>query len=223
MIRVLLPQDERRQQNDRDDERTNHDRLRPASRRTLDDAVEQSDQTDHGEHRAEQIELCGVLVPRFGDDDEGRDHSDDDDRNVDEKDGSPPEVFEQVTTCEWSDRDAESRHAGPECDCSGTFGRIPEHVGEDRQRRRHDERRPEALQRAEPDQRGCSSRPANSPTNRRRRSADRSRSTSCDRVDHRCCPRSAGSWRTRSCTRRRSTAVRLRTHSARAPVSGARR
>ena len=79
------------------------------------------------------------------------DDRDDDDRHVDEEDRSPPEVLEQVTAGDRADRHTDARDPRPDADGAAAFARR-EDVGEDRQRRRHDERGAEALDRARHDE-----------------------------------------------------------------------
>ena len=81
--------------------------------------------------------------------DDRQDH----DGDVDEKDRSPPEVLEQVAAGQRADHHPEAGHACPQRDRPRPLALIGEHVGDDRQRGRHDERRPETLYSTEQDQR----------------------------------------------------------------------
>ena len=65
---------------------------------------------------------------------------------------APPEVLEQEAAGDRAEADAEAGHAGPDADRLAPLGRVGEHVGDDRQRRRHDERAADAHERPGGDQ-----------------------------------------------------------------------
>ena len=76
-----------------------------------------------------------------------RRQGDDDDGHVDEEHRAPPEVAQQEAAEARADGGAEPGDAGPDGDGLGPLLRR-EHVGEDRQRGRHDEGAAEAHHRA---------------------------------------------------------------------------
>ena len=74
------------------------------------------------------------------------DEPDHDDRQVHEEDRAPVEVLEQEAAGDRTERVADARDRGPHADrLAPLLGR--EDVGDDRQRRRHDERAADAHER----------------------------------------------------------------------------
>ena len=68
----------------------------------------------------------------------------DDDRHVHDEHRAPPEVVEQESSGDGPERDRDTGDARPEPDRDRALTRVREHVRQDRQRRRHDERRADA-------------------------------------------------------------------------------
>ena len=89
---------------------------------------------------------------RFRNEQIAEDQAEDHDRHVDEEHRAPPEVGEQYAATDRADADAECGHAGPDPDGTAALARFGEHVGEHRQRRRHDERAADAHERTRRDQ-----------------------------------------------------------------------
>ncbi len=111
---------------------------RPPLVGALDDGVHEGAQADDRQAGADQVErlLLRVLRPR---DEPGAEHEGGDDhRHVDEEDRAPPEVLEQPAGGDGADGRATAGDAGPDRDGLRPFV-GGEDVGEDRQRRRHDE------------------------------------------------------------------------------------
>ena len=118
--------------------------------RTLDDPVEHGAEAHDRQGGADRVELFGVGVLRVRDQhpagDEGAQHEGD----VDEEDRSPPEVLEEEAAGHRADGGPGAGQAGPQGDGLGPLlGR--EDVGQDRQRRRHDQGGADAHDRPEGD------------------------------------------------------------------------
>ena len=83
---------------------------------------------------------------RRRDEEHAREQAEDHDRQVHEEDRAPVEVLEQEATGERPERDADAGGAGPHADRPTALLRR-EDVGDDRQRRRHDQRAADAHER----------------------------------------------------------------------------
>jgi hypothetical protein len=153
VVGTSLPDDERRQQRGADHERADDLDGSPATSGAFDDPEEQRDEADCREQGAEHVEAWRVLVARLGDEQHDRDDRDDADWHVDEEDRSPPVVLEQVAANQRADRDAQAGHSCPQCDRPRPLVVTVEDVRDDRERRRHDERRAETLHAAQEDER----------------------------------------------------------------------
>ena len=107
---------------------------------------------DDRQDRTHRVERARRRVLRVRHDHATRDQRDDHDGDVHQEDRAPPEMAEEPAADDGSDRDAQAGHAGPDADrAAALLGR--EHVREDRQGRRHDQRAADAHERPRADQR----------------------------------------------------------------------
>ena len=119
-------------------------RAHPAALGRLDDAVDERHQRADRQQRARQrrsgpgcgSRLSGTSRIAGGEGDERDGH-------VDEEDRGPVEVLEQQAAEERAEADADRGHAGPDADRLAAL-LAREDVGDDRQRRRHDQRAADA-------------------------------------------------------------------------------
>ena len=112
----------------------------------LDDAVHHQHQAGDGQQHAEVVDPARARVPRLGHEQQDRDHADRGERDVDQEDRAPPEVGEQQAADDRADGHADAHGGGPDADGPGPLPRV-EHVGDDRQRLRHDRRGAQAHRR----------------------------------------------------------------------------
>jgi hypothetical protein len=135
-VRFAIP--ERDPEDRRDRERADDDRVGPAGARRLDDRVDEGgDRTDR-EERTGEVEAGLRRVPALGHEDEAEAEGQQGDRDVEEEDGAPREVLDQEAADERAEADPEAGHAGPDRDrLRPLFAR--KHVGDDRERARHDQ------------------------------------------------------------------------------------
>ncbi len=124
----------------------------PAEVRALDDHVDERADPDDGEQSADVVEP--VAVARLGrrHEEQRAEDAEDGDRHVDEEAGVPAVLLQQRARDQGAGGDAEARGGGPDGDGLGPFG-AREGRGEQRERGRHDEGRPDAHQRARRDDR----------------------------------------------------------------------
>ena len=113
---------------------------RPALGRSFDDAVDQREQADDRQRPRRRGRAAGATGhATSGAGTHPRSRRDRDDRQVHEEDRAPVEVLEQESSADRPQRDADAGDRGPVGDrATPLFGR--EHVGDERQRARHDER-----------------------------------------------------------------------------------
>ena len=119
------------------DDRTPRPDVAEAVIATGDDAVDEADQADDRQYDAQEVESGPVRVTRFGDDPQDGDHSDHDDRYVDQENRAPPEVLQQGTADDRADGDTETDRTGPDTDRLATLARV-EDIRDDRQGGRQD-------------------------------------------------------------------------------------
>ena len=125
-----------------------------------------------------------------------------DERQVDPEHRAPLEVAQQQPAGDRADGDGEAGEAGPHGDGPAPLARVAEDVGEDRQRRRHDQRPADAHEGAAGDELRGGRR------QRRRHRADGEQDEAdlqarpCGRSGRSGCRWSAGGRRTRACRRR---------------------
>ena len=118
-------------------------RAQPSVAGALDDGVDERAQPDDRQQRTDGVERSRLPVLRLRHEHGPGAKCEHDDGQVDEEDRPPPVVLEQQPGGERADRRAGPRDARPDGDRLGPLaGR--EDVGEDRQGRRHDERRADA-------------------------------------------------------------------------------
>ncbi len=117
----------------------------PAVGRRLDDGVEQRGETDDRQDRAEGIEPRRRGILRCGDEHDAGDQTDDHDGHVHEEDRTPVEVLDEEAAGEGSEGAAQTGDAGPHADRPAAL-LGGEHVGDDRQGCRHDQRATDAHQ-----------------------------------------------------------------------------
>ena len=129
-----------------------HRRRRPALLRRLDDRPQDRAEADDRQDRADGVEPGLGRVLRLGDQEVAGDEADDHDGHVDEEDRAPPEVGEQGAAGDRAHAEAERRDAGPDADGLAALVGVAEDVGQDRERRRHDERAADAHDRPGDDQ-----------------------------------------------------------------------
>ena len=159
-------------------------RAQPAVVRALDDGVDERAEPDDRQHRADRVERRCRGVLRLRHEDPPGDEGDGDDRQVDEEHRAPPEVLEQQAGRDRSERRAGPGDAGPQGD---RLGPLPgrEHVGQDRQRRRHDERRADAHDRPGDDEHRRACRRGRRASSRRRTRRGRPAARPCGRSGRR--------------------------------------
>ena len=133
------------------------------------------------------------------------------DRDVDPEHRAPPEVLEQQPAGHRTDRHAEPGEAGPHGDRPAPLAGVTEDVGEDRQRRRHDQRPADAHERPAEDQLRRRVGHRRRDRAERRTRAARSAGRPCGRSGRSGCPSSAAGRRTRARRRRGSTGCRCST------------
>ena len=212
---VQLPQHEPDQHDHADRERTDTaGDVQPWLGR-FDDRPQQRGEPDDRQHGAERVERGADGSRESGMNRKPSTSAATHDRHVHEEHRAPPEVLEQKPPV-MGPRPMPSADTPAHTPMALARSlRVGEDVGEDRERRRHDERAADAHERT-----ACRS--ASWPTartprapSRRRRSRGRWRGRGSDRTGHRGCPRSAGGRRRRSCRRRRSTGAGWRTRPGR--------
>ena len=95
--------------------------------------------------------MTRLFGTRLADDPQTHDEAKDPDRDVDEEDGSPADVLNEVSAERRTQREGETRDAGPDSDrLRALVGR--ERHRQDRQRSRHEQRTADALEASERDQ-----------------------------------------------------------------------
>ena len=134
------------------DESDQHRRRRPTLARSFDDPEQDAGERADRQHGSEPVDRLRVRILRVGHDRDHRHDRDRDHRQVDEEHRAPPEMVEQVAADERPDRDAEPGHSRPDPDRAAPLV-VGKDVGQDRERRRHDERAAESLDRTCHDQR----------------------------------------------------------------------
>jgi hypothetical protein len=152
VLAAQLPGDERGEQRDGGGEDAERGGRRPAAFGRLNQAVGQRDEPGERQDRSDGVEPRGALRVRGGDERASGDQRDDHDRDVDEEHRAPAEVLQQPAAEGRADGDGEAADPGPDADRLDALARILEHVGEDRQRGRHDRGRADAHQRSGCDQ-----------------------------------------------------------------------
>ena len=130
-----------------------HERVGPALGRALDDAEQQRAEADD----RQRPRRAGRACPGWGRGTSGcrktpAIEGDDADRDVDPEHRAPREVLEQQAAGDRADGHGETGEAGPDGDRPAPLAGIAEHVGQDRQRRRHDQRAADAHERPAGDQ-----------------------------------------------------------------------
>jgi hypothetical protein len=125
----------------RDRPRAGHGAGRPALRRRLDDRPHERDEADARQPRARPVQPPPQRVARLRDEPAARDERDRGERHVDDEDRAPPEVVEQHAADGGAERDAEAGRCRPQADRRGPLARVGEDADEQRERRRHDQRR----------------------------------------------------------------------------------
>ena len=133
-----LPGQEGDEQDGADAEGQQNRRRLPPVGRALDDRPEQGPEGGDGEQGAARIELGPGRIPGIGDEEVAADETEDDDGNVDKEHRSPPEMGEQHAPDDGA-QSGQAGHAGPQPDGLGPLPGVGEHVGQDGERRRHDE------------------------------------------------------------------------------------
>ena len=151
MRRSPFPEQERCKHDTAHTESGEDQRIGPAAARCLDDRVDERREPDDRQRRADEVEPRYGRVLRGRDQQHAREQAEDHDRDVHEKDRAPVEVLEQEASGQRTDGGTDPRRPGPYAD------RLPalacgKDVGDDRQRRRHDERAANAHARAGRDQ-----------------------------------------------------------------------
>jgi hypothetical protein len=152
MVAAALPGQEDDEQSDAQSESTEDLRGGPAVSGRLDDGGEQDAERSDRQQGTARVGLGRRRVLRLGDVPVAQEQPDDHDRNVDQKDGPPPEVGQQKAAGDRAEPQPQGRDPGPDSDRFGPLLGVGEHVGQDRQRRRHDERPADAHQGAGADQ-----------------------------------------------------------------------
>ena len=160
----------------------------PAVVRALDDGVDERAQPDDRQQRADRVERRLRAVLRLRHEHPPGDQGDGDDRQVDEEHRAPPEVLEQQARGDRPDGRAAAGDAGPDGD---RLGPLPgrEDVGQDRQRRRHDERRTDAHHGPGRDEHARAVGEGAERSSRRRRRRGRPAARPCGRSGRRARPR----------------------------------
>ncbi len=95
-----------------------------------------------------------MRVTRGRHDEVSRHQGDRPDRQVDPEHRAPIEVTQQQSTGDGAERHSEAGEPGPDGDRPAALAWVAEHVGQDRQRRRHDQRPADAHERSARDQVG---------------------------------------------------------------------
>ena len=147
-----LPDAECDQQHNAEDEPGDGRRRSPPFDRCLDDRPHQGNESRRRQQRTERVETRFAGVRRVRDEEQRTDHADHGHRHVDQKHRSPPEVLEQPSTRSRPEDDTERGYRRPDPDRFGPLLRITEDMGENRQRRGHDERAADPHHRARSDQ-----------------------------------------------------------------------
>ena len=83
---------------------------------------------------------CAIALRDFGTRNAPAIERADHDRHVHDEHRAPPEVVEQEAAGDRPERDRDAGDAGPDADRDRTLARVREHVGEDGERRGHDQR-----------------------------------------------------------------------------------
>ena len=107
-------------------------------------AVDEGAQADERQGGADQVEAAGVRVARRRHEQASADERQGHDRQVHEEHRAPVEVLEQQAAGDRAEGDADAGRPRPDARWPSAFRRVGEDVGEDRQRRREDERGAEA-------------------------------------------------------------------------------
>ena len=152
MVRVQLPGEEQAEDDQTDRDTDEHPVGVPARRRRLDDAPQQHGEADGGEEGTDEVEAGRGGIGGVGHQQGCGDHPDDDHRHVDEEHRAPPEVLEQQAAGDGTHGDADACYTGPYPDGLLPLVGLDEDVGEDRERRRHDQRSPHAHEPAAEDE-----------------------------------------------------------------------
>ena len=138
MLGPELPQAEHGEDGEAREQRADRGRRHPALGRALDDAVEQAAEAGHRQPGPDRVERLGVGVLGVRHQHPAADQRRQHEGHVDQEHRPPPEVLQQEAAGHRADGGAGAGEAGPDGDGLGPFvGR--EDVGEDRQRRRHDQ------------------------------------------------------------------------------------
>ena len=118
-----------------------HERLdaHPPVVGALDDRVDQRSEPHDRQQGTDRIERGSGRILGLREQHVPGDQRPGDDRDVDEEHRTPPELLEQQTRCQRTDRRPPAGDPGPDGDRLCPLA-SREHVGEDRQGRRHDER-----------------------------------------------------------------------------------
>ena len=125
----------------------------PAALGCLDDGVHERADRGDGQAGADRVEPRGVRVAGVGNQVQRADEGGDQQWHVDPEHRRPREAAHQRAADDRSERDAGAGGRGPCGDRLGAFAGIAEHVDEDRQRGRHDQRAAEAHDAAAGDER----------------------------------------------------------------------
>lgn len=108
----------------------------PTPVRAFDDGVDDGGHTDRRQDKTDDIDgvRCGVARRRH--EQPCADDGDDGDRNIDEEERSPGEVFEQPPAGDRACGHPDAGHGGPQADCLGPLSLIDENVRDQRECRR---------------------------------------------------------------------------------------
>ena len=109
----------------------------------LDDRVDEGGQPGGAQGCTGQVQPGAGAVTRLGDEQQPRDQRDQDDRHVDPEDRRPGVVLQQQPADDRPERDADRGAAGPDRDGPALLRRREDDL-DDRQGRRHDQRRADA-------------------------------------------------------------------------------
>ena len=129
-----------------------HDGIGPPVRGSLDDAEYQRRRTGHGGEDPEPVQRRCMRVDRFGQQHHTGNQGGDTDRDVDQKHRAPPEMLQQPATDDRPQRQPDTQCTDPHRDRAATLVGA-EQGRQDPQRQRHDDRGPDAHERAGGDQR----------------------------------------------------------------------
>ncbi len=108
--------------------------------RRLDDGPEHQPEPGDGQQRPDQVGPQRRVILGVGDQQEPGHDADHGDRHIDQEHRAPPEVDQQQAADDRAERDPDAAGARPEADRALPDSGLVEHIRDDGQRRRHDQR-----------------------------------------------------------------------------------